>query len=122
MQVSLASSAAHQATDESHRDTTSNNDAAGKCRFLSRDGALAVVFAGLTPQTRSAPPPVVDARAGVVRRAGDVGPGGVLAVLAGARAALAAALGVGVHCAAPGDGRESQSHVMTVLTIMIVML
>ncbi len=49
---------------------------------------------------RDAPPPVVDPGANVVGQAGNIGPGGVLAVGALAAAALAAALGVRVHCAA----------------------
>jgi hypothetical protein len=51
-------------------------------------------------EDEGAPPPVVDAGAGVVGQAGDIGPRGVLAVAALAAAALAATLGVGVHCAA----------------------
>jgi len=49
---------------------------------------------------------VVDPGAHIVRLAGDVGPGGVLAIGALAAAALAAALGICVHCAAQhhGDG------------------
>ena len=42
---------------------------------------------------------MVDPGAHVVGQAGDIGPGGVLAVGPFAAAALAAALGVRVHCA-----------------------
>ena len=53
---------------------------------------------------------MVDAGAHVVGKAGDVGPGGVLAVGTLAAAALAAALGVRVHCAAQTDHDGNRRH------------
>ena len=59
----------------------------------------------------SVPPPVVDPGARVVGRAGDVGPRSILAVGAGAAAALAAALGVRVHCKATAGAVRRGQHV-----------